>query len=71
MRGKHNKSRLCGEEVANAQVTAADAREALDEVKRLRSELSAPSEHNAKLKSIICSMLGPSSHRRRRTLLCC
>ena len=58
MRGKHIKRRLCGEEVANAQATAADTREMLEDVKRLRSELSALSVRNTKLESIERSMLG-------------
>ena len=52
MRGKHIKRRLCGEEVANAQATAADTREMLEDVKRLRSELSALRVRNTKLESI-------------------
>ena len=57
MRGKHNKRRLCGEEIANAQATAADTREVLEDVKRLRSELLALRVRNTKLESIKRSML--------------
>ena len=55
--GSRNRSRLGGEEAAS-QSRAAQEAEVREEIERLRSELSALRERNARLESALSAMMG-------------